>query len=192
MVGRSSDGEAATAATSGTHTNISDHMNNVVTIIFQNKADNLFRDQLDLSSINYKKNVGHVLEAVLNTIGIKWSASGKCIWWAAEPGGEKLSWRAPAKQGSRAPAEQRSTAMDGVAAMDLEHDASAPAAGSRASHAAAAAARPTQPRALPLVSPEAHDRVSCGTGWGHVPRPITECCVAEQGSIDDLVLREMQ
>ena len=79
--------------------------------------------------------------------------------------------------------------MGGMAAMDLEHDASAPAAGSRASHAAAAAARPTQPRALPLVSPEAHDRVSCGTGWGHVPRPITECCVAEQGSIDDLVLR---
>ena len=38
-------------------------------------------------------------------------------------------------------------------------------------------------------SSEAHDRVSCGIGWGHVPRPITECCVAAQGSIDDLVLR---
>ena len=69
MVGRCSDGEAATAAKSGTHTNISDHMNNVVTILFQNKADSLFRDQLDLSSINYKKNVGHVLEAVLNAMG---------------------------------------------------------------------------------------------------------------------------
>ena len=126
MVGRCSDGEAATAAKAGTHTRISDHMNNVVTILFQNKSDSFFRDRLDLSSINYKKNVGHVLEAVLDVMGIKWSASGKCIWWAAEPAGEKLSWRAPALQGSRAPAEERSTAMGGIALMDLEHDASAP------------------------------------------------------------------
>ena len=101
MVGRGSHGEEGTAAKSGTHTNITDHMNNVVTILFQNTSHSFFRDRLDLSAINYKKNVGHVLEALLNAIGLRWNASGKCIWWSAEPGGEKLSWRAPAKSGSR-------------------------------------------------------------------------------------------
>jgi len=110
MVGRGSHGEEGTAAKSGTHTNITDHMNNVVTILFQNTSHSFFRDRLDLSAINYKKNVGHVLEALLNAIGLRWNASGKCIWWSAEPGGEKLSWRAPAMSSTRKPAEQRATA----------------------------------------------------------------------------------
>ena len=71
MVSRGNDGEEATAAKYRSIT-IHDHMDNVVTILFQNKSDSFFRDRLDLSSINYKKNVGHVLEAVLGVIGIKW------------------------------------------------------------------------------------------------------------------------
>ena len=65
MVGRGSDGEEATAAKFGTRTHITDHMNNVVTILFQNTSHSFFRDRLNLSSINYKKNVGHVLEALV-------------------------------------------------------------------------------------------------------------------------------
>ena len=96
-------GEEAAAATksSSPYVSITASMNNVVTTFFQNTSHSFFRDRLDLSSINYKHNVGHVLEALLNAIGLRWNASGKCIWWAAEPGGEKLSWRAPAKSGSR-------------------------------------------------------------------------------------------
>ena len=119
MVASGGGGEEAAAATKSSEHRvaITESMNNVVTSIFQNTSHSFFRDRLDLSSINYKDNVGRVLEALLNAIGLKWNTSGKCMWWAAEPGGEKLSWRAPAKSGTRKPAELRATAMDGVDAM---------------------------------------------------------------------------
>lgn len=165
-------------------------MNNVVTVLFQNHESHFFRDRLDLSSINYKKNVGHVLEAALRAIGLRWHPSGKCIWWAAEPNGEKLQWLKPAKTGSRAPKPHAPSAMEQADAVDLQHDGSAAAGGSRTAQAAAAAARPPLPRALQLVPAPSGERIGrIGTGWGHVPRPITERCIAEQANVDDLVLR---
>ena len=97
-------------ARSTTYVSIAEDMNNVVTVLFQNHESHFFRDRLDLSSINYKKNVGHVLEAALLAIGLRWHPSGKCIWWAAEPNGEKLQWLEPAKIGSRAPKPQTQSA----------------------------------------------------------------------------------
>ena len=63
-----SEGEKAT-----TMVNITRVIDNVVTILFQNKAHDFFKGRLDLSGINYKKNVGHVIEMLLRKVGLDWS-----------------------------------------------------------------------------------------------------------------------
>ena len=74
---------------------------------------------------------------------------------------------------SARPAEQRQTAVGGLDAINLEHDAAAPIAGTRAAQAAAAATRPPAPLALELVRPAAGERIGrIGTGWGNVPRAV--------------------
>ena len=44
-------------------------MDNITTIIFQNTADQMFTGVIDLTALNYKKNVGHLMLALLSTLG---------------------------------------------------------------------------------------------------------------------------
>ena len=49
---------------------------------------------------------------------------------------------------------------------------------------------PHRGRSRLLASPAAEDRIGrLGTGLGNMPRAISECCVAEQSSLDNLVVR---
>ena len=75
--------------------NISRVMNNIVTIVYQNKAAALFDGRLDLSKLTYKSNIGVVLGALLKAAGFAWSATGKLLWWRADPavGGRMASPR---------------------------------------------------------------------------------------------------
>jgi hypothetical protein len=166
--------------------NFSARMNDIVTIIFQNTNHALFKGILDLSSIHYKSNAGAVIEALLDACGFECSRSGKQLWRRAEPC-VKLAWRPPKSKNSRKPVDARTTTLGGLAAMDLEHDAEAHAAGTHAEQRAAEAARPAAPRALELAQPDGCDRVRVGSGWGNVPRALTDACVAEQCALDGLV-----
>ena len=171
--------------------NVSDRANKVATILFQNTKDSMFTGVLDLTGINYKKNLGDLLLALLTTAGFDSSSDGKAIWHKSAPG-VKLGWRQPAKLGTRQAADARPTLLGRLQGLDLTHDDGMPRAGSRAANAAAAAARPpAAPKALPLAKPAAADRIgrNSGTGHGNVPRAISECCVVEQSSLDDLVAR---
>ena len=169
--------------------NITRVIDNVVTILFQNKAHDFFKGRLDLSGINYKKNVGHVIEMLLRKVGLDWSSSGRLLWWTSrgrEAG--SLAWKQPARAGSRKPADARPSTIGDLDDAELEHDATAAGAGSRAAQRAAEAARPEPPRVLERVRPERADRLKRGTGWGNVPRTLKECCVCEQEQLDALVL----
>ena len=46
---------------------ISEQMDNITTIIFQHTADQMFTGVIDLTALNYKKNVGHLMRALLST-----------------------------------------------------------------------------------------------------------------------------
>ena len=169
---------------------ISEQMDNITTIIFQNTADQMFTGVIDLTALNYKKNVGHLMRALLSTLGFDCSDDGKTLSHSSNPTA-KLKWRQPASR-SRKPADvARPTLLGQLEGLDLTHDDGTPRAGSRAAQAAAAAARPpAAPQALPLALSAAADRIGrLGTGYGNMPRAISECCVAEQSSLDDLVVR---
>ena len=89
---------------------ISTQMDNVTTIIFQNSADQMFTGTVDFSSINYKKNVGHVLHALLSALGYECSDDGKTLSHSSNPTA-KLKWREPVSQGSRKAADVRPTLL---------------------------------------------------------------------------------
>ena len=59
--------------------NVSDRANKVATILFQNTKDSMFTGVLDLTGINYKKNLGDLLLALLTTAGFDSSSDGKAI-----------------------------------------------------------------------------------------------------------------
>ena len=175
-------------APASTQVRASHAINNVVTIFFQNTKDALFRGVLDLSSVNYHSNFGAITEAALKAAGFAWSSSGKELWRRAEPE-RKLSWRVPKNSKFRSAGAPRATTLGGIA-DDLEHDGEAHAAGTRAEQRAAAAARPPPPSALELVEPDPLDRFGrVGSGWGNVPRPLGDACLAEQCALDGLVHR---
>ena len=90
---------------------------------------------------------------------------------------EKLSYRETKASNSRQPKEQRQTVAGQLGDIDLSHDASAPAAGSRAAQAAAEAARPpAAPQPLELIRADAGELIgSVGSGWGNTPRPLSAC-----------------
>ena len=92
-----------------------------VTILFQNKAHDFFKGRLDLSGINYKKNVGHVIEMLLRKVGLDWSSSGRLLWWTSR-GREasSLAWKQPARAGSRKPAEARPSTIGDLDDEELE------------------------------------------------------------------------
>ena len=170
---------------------ISEQMDNITTIIFQNTADQMFTGVIDLTALNYKKNVGHLMRALLSTLGFVCSDDGKTLSHSSNPTA-KLKWLQPVGKGSRKAVNvARPTLLGQLEGLDLTHDDGTPRAGSRAAQAAAAAARPpAAPQALPLALPAAADRIGrLGTGYGNMPRAISECCVAEQSSLDDLVVR---
>ena len=104
---------------------------------------------------------------------------------------EKLSYRETKASNSRQPKEQRQTVAGQLGDIDLSHDASAPAAGSRAAQATAEATRPpAAPQPLELISPDAGERIGrIGSGWVSTPRPLSACCLCEQQSLDDLAAR---
>mmetsp|Transcript_11279 Transcript_11279/g.22885 ORF Transcript_11279/g.22885 Transcript_11279/m.22885 type:complete len:227 (-) Transcript_11279:131-811(-) len=134
-------------------------------------------------------NVGHAILGLVRHAGFEVSTDGKKLTWAADPAAKSLTYREKASDNSLKPKHARQTAMGRLDELDIVHDAAA-VAGSRTAQAAAAAARPPVPQKLELVRPEAGERIGrVGTGWGNVPRPLSECCMAEQASIDDLVLR---
>ena len=165
-------------------------MDNITTIIFQNTADRMFTGVIDLTALNYKKNVGHLMLALFSALGFVCADDGKTLSHSSNPTA-KLIWCKPASKGSRKAEDvARPTLLGQLQGLDLTHDGT-PGAGSRAAQAAAAAARPpAAPRALPLALPVAADRIGrLGTGYGNMPRAISECCVAEQSSLDDLVVR---
>ena len=56
---------------------ISEQMDNITTIIFQNTADQMFTGVIDLTALNYKKNVGHLMRALLSMLGFVCSDDGK-------------------------------------------------------------------------------------------------------------------
>ena len=187
------ENEEGGALTGNKDISISKKMDKIVTILFQNKAHSLLRGCVDLSKLNYKSNVGVIIEALLDAVGLGCSHSGDLLWRKAEPGGVKLKWIKPAVSGSRKPPDARVTALGGLEGVDLAHDAAAPTAGSGRAQAAAEAARPPLPHALELVRPQPGERIGrVGSGWGNVPRPLTACCLAEQVCLDDLVLRVHQ
>ena len=167
--GGGADGDDAGGHSQSVNVRISRKMDNVVTILFQNRASDFFNGRLDLSKINWMSNPGHVLDAALSRIGLQASPSGKSLWWTAEPSGPTLHWRAPAKAHSRAPAEQRATALGGLD-NDLEHDAGEETAATRA----ADAARPQPLRALSLQPPTLPDDRfgKHGTGYGNLEKVI--------------------
>ena len=174
---------------STTMVNISRVIDNVITILFQNTGHEMFRGALDLSSINYKKNVGHVVEVLLRKIGLDWSITGRLLWWKARGcDAGSLAWKEPAATGSRRPAEARTSTLGGLDESELQHEASAVGAGSAAAQRAAEAARPEPPRVVERVRPDASDRLKRGTGWGNVPRVLSQCCVCEQEQLDALLL----
>ena len=62
-------------------------MNNVLTIVYQNKKAELFKGIVDLSKLNYKSNLGVVIASMLQALGYAWSKTGKKLWRRAEPDG---------------------------------------------------------------------------------------------------------
>uniref|UniRef100_A0A6T7WPS6 Uncharacterized protein n=2 Tax=Prymnesium polylepis TaxID=72548 RepID=A0A6T7WPS6_9EUKA len=193
------DGDVAAAAAEGApekkksaEVTVSTEVNNVLTIMFQNTGAVLFRRAgLDLSSLNFRKNVGHVFEALLRRLDLDWSADGKALWWRADgrSSNDALSWQEPKSWRSRMPKETRAgSTLGGLDPAELQHDTSAAGVGSTAARRAADDARLEPPRALEFVKPEAAGRLKRGTGWGNVPRTLTSRCVAEQSCIDSLIV----
>ena len=83
--GGGDDRHGADGQSSSTHVRISSKMDNVVTILFQNRASAFFTGRLDLSKINFKSNIGDVIELLVDKVGLKASPSGKSLWWTAQP-----------------------------------------------------------------------------------------------------------
>ena len=116
-------------------------MDNVVTTLLQHKDHFMLKTLMPgLPKLNWQSNVGHVLDVALQALGLKRSKAGKELWTETAP--EKLSYQETKATNSRQPKEQRQTVAGQLGDIDLSHDASAPAAGSRAAQAAAEAARP--------------------------------------------------
>ena len=155
-------------------------MDNVVTTLLQHKDHFMLKTLMPgLPKLNWQSNVGHVLDVALQALGLRRSKAGKELWTETAP--EKLSYQETKAANSRQPKEQRQTVAGQLGDIDLSHDASAPAAGSRAAQAAAEAAPPpAAPQPLELISPDAGERIGrIGTGWGSTPRPLSACCVCE-------------
>ena len=140
-----------------------------------------------------KSNAGHAILGLLQYAGFEISANGKMLTWRADCT-RRLQYRRTVAENTIRPAAARQTVMARIEDSDGNHDANAPAAGMRAAQAAAEAARPPAvPEALELVRPESGERIGrVGTGWGNVPRAISEHCVAEQKCLDDLIVRVEQ
>lgn len=127
---------------------ISEQMDNITTTIFQNTADQMFTGVIDLTALNYKKNVGHLMLALLLALGFVCSDDGKTLSHSSNPTA-KLNWCKPvSKGGSRKAADvARPTLLGQLQGLDLTHDDGMPRPGSRAAQTAAAAARPPARRA---------------------------------------------
>ena len=79
------DGKSAPSAPAAAKVRISPALDNVMTIMYQNKTAALFEGRLDLTKLNFKSNVGVVIGALLNAVGLAWASTGKALWWRADP-----------------------------------------------------------------------------------------------------------
>ena len=168
-------------------------VNNVLTVIVQNSHNSTVLGALDLNKIDYQSNLGDLLDVFLKLAGLAYSADGKQLWRVADES-ITLTWRETAANNSRRPRQARGDTIGGLAYDGLAHDPNPDvAAGGVRARAAATAARPPPPRALELSAPVPqhlllHGSRVVGTGHGHVARATTACCIAETGSLDELVL----
>eukprot|EP00966_Prymnesium_polylepis_P220015 5089613-Prymnesium_polylepis.2 len=175
---------------------VSECGHNLATVITQTAmcataaADSVLRPLMHKSatSLGWNANAGHVIEVLCRSMGLDFSKDGKRLWRRAEPDASVLHWREPKSANSRQPKEQRGSALGGLDAAELQHDAGAAGTGSAAAQRAAEAAQLEPPRVLELVKPDAGDKLKRGTGWGNVPRALTRRCIAEQECLDSLVL----
>ena len=84
-------------------------MDNVVTTLLQHGGHNTLMSLIPgLNKLNWQSNVGHVLGAVLQALGLRRSKDGKEIWTDAAP--EKLTYQETKSVNSR-PREQRHPAI---------------------------------------------------------------------------------
>lgn len=81
------EGSSSLRQLSAAKVRISSVMNNVLTIVYQNKNAELFKGIVDLSKLNYKSNLGVVIASMLQALGYAWSEAGKKLWRRAEPDG---------------------------------------------------------------------------------------------------------
>ena len=152
----------------------------------QNVLSCLDRDAV--KQINWNSNPGNVIELLASSLGLAFSKDGKKLWRAAEPSA-KLKFVDPKAANTRAPKLERDTILGRLASLDLVHDSDPAAMGrSRAAQAAAREARPAAPRTLPIARPDAIDRISRGTGYGSVPRALSESFVTELTCVDALAV----
>ena len=144
---------------------------------------------LKLSKVAYSNNLGVVIEALLDYAEIHSARGGKRLWRGSQQD-ESLEWRAPAKNGGLVPAMQQTTFGD-VAAANVAHDPQPRAGGTAAARETARAAQVDPPVALGLAPPDPADRLDGrrGSGWGSVPRPLTEPYVSVLYCVHVLCMR---
>ena len=170
-----------------TQVRVSEQMNNVTTILVQQRLDDTVLAGLDISQLNGNSNPGDALKAVLEAIGFRMSADGKQLWHCADAR-RVLKWKPTAASNSRKAAAGNST-QQRVAGSAGAHDAKHAARGSRWAVAAAADARPGAPLPIMRVPPAASARIAAGgSGWGNTARPLADCCLVELPCLDSLFL----
>ena len=146
----SAEHTAPASKTSMTNVQVSTSVKHVVQTIIQHAAE-AFHDKarqlssvlagLQLSTINWKSNGGHVIEALLHRAGLSWSATGKTLWRRAEPG-VHIQWRQLIKAGSLRPAAPTVSALGDLDASELQHNPEASCAAGGRAQVAAEARRP--------------------------------------------------
>jgi hypothetical protein len=159
----------------------SETVDHVITIVIQAASEgdpSGVLSNVNLKGIHYNSNPGHVVERLLKSLGLEWSSCGKALW-RREDTSKSLVWRTLAGTGSRRPVAPRRLALGGLPS-NLSHDTEAAASGPPGARAAAAAMRPSAPQLLERIAPNPSDFLTRGSGWGNTPRPLSECCFAEQ------------
>jgi hypothetical protein len=159
----------------GTQVRVSEQMNNVTTILVQQRLDNVVFGGLDISQLSGKSNTGDVLKALLEALGYRMSADGKRLWHDANPR-RVLQWQPTTHATSRLAAGGSTTAqrVEGSAGA---HDAEHAARGSRWAVTAAADARPGAPLPIMRVPPAASARIAAGgSGWGNTATCDYDLC----------------
>ena len=106
----------------GKQARINPALDNVITILVQNKDDQSVLGALNCSEFDGYSGVGAVLDALLESVGLKYSDDGKSLVRLADPD-IKLKWLEPKAQNTRSAREGGGATLDGLAREGLAHDA---------------------------------------------------------------------